>query len=71
MLTLLQLLAVLGEALFLWRFYLSLLATLLACLLLSMVLPEGAPFWLACAPVVVIGVGLGSLWQMRASKSGA
>lgn len=68
MLTLLQVLVALGEALFLWRFYLGLLATLLACLLLSMVLPEGAPFWVACAPVVVIGMGLGSLWQVRASK---
>ncbi len=68
---LLQVLVALGEALSFWRFYLSLLATLLACLLLSAVLPEGAPVWLACAPVVVIGVGPGSLWQLRASKPGA
>lgn len=68
---LLQVLVALCEVLFLWRFYVSLLATLLACLLLSMVLPEGPPFWVACAPVVVIGVGAGAFWQMRASKSGA
>ena len=68
---LLEVLVALGEALSFWRFYLSLLATLLACLLLSAVLPEGAPVWLACAPVVVIGVGAGSLWQLRASKPGA
>lgn len=68
---LLHVLLALGEALFLWRFYLSLLATLLACLLLAAVLPEGATLWLACAPVVVIGAGLGSLWQLRASERDA
>lgn len=66
---LLQVLAVLGEALSFWRFCLSLLVTLLACLLLAAVLPDGAPVWPACAPVVVIGVGLGAVWQLRASKA--
>lgn len=65
---LLQALVALGEALFLWRFYLSLLATLLVCLLLAAVLPEGATLWLACAPVVVVGVWAGAFWQLRASK---
>lgn len=68
---LLQALLALGEVVFLWRFYLSLLATLLACLLLAAVLPEDATLWLACAPVVVIGAGLGALWQLRASKRDA
>ncbi|MBX3711753.1 MAG: hypothetical protein KF800_07315 [Lysobacter sp.] len=68
MLTLLQVIVALGEVLFMWRFYACLLATLLACLLLAAVLPEGALVWVACAPVVVIGVGLGAFWQLRASK---
>lgn len=71
MLMLLQVLVALGEVLFMWRFYASLLATLLACLLMSAVLPEGAPVWVACAPVVVVGVAAGALWQLRASKRGA
>lgn len=66
---LLQVLVSLGEALCFWRFYLSLLATLLACLLLTAVMPEGAPVWPACVPVVMIGVGLGAFWQLRASKA--
>lgn len=71
MLGLLQLLAVLVDTLLYWRMYSVFLATLLACLGLMAVLPEGPAQWLVCTPLAVGGIALGFVWQFRALKPDA
>lgn len=71
MLGLLQLLAVLVDGLLYWRMYSGFLATLVICLGVTALLPDGLAQWLACTPLAVAGIGLSFLWQLRASKRDA
>jgi hypothetical protein len=67
MLGLVQLLAVLADGLLYWRMYSVFLATLLACLGVMALVPDGLAQWLVCTPVAVAGIALGFVWQYRAS----
>jgi hypothetical protein len=68
MLGLLQLLAVLVDALLYWRMYSGFLVTLVVCLGVMALVPDGLAQWLLCTPLAVAGIALGFVWQFRASK---
>jgi hypothetical protein len=70
MLTLLQMLAVLIDALIYWRMYSGFLATLVVCQGVMALVSDGLAQWLVCTPLAVTGVALSFLWQFRASKPG-
>lgn len=69
MLGLLQLLAVLVDVLLYWRMYSGFLATLVVCLGVMALVPDGLGQWLVCTPLAVAGVALSFVWQFRASKA--
>jgi hypothetical protein len=68
MLGLLQLLAVLVDALLYWRMYSGFLVTLVVCLGVMALVPDGLAQWLLCTPLAVAGIALSFVWQFRASK---